>query len=79
MTIEFATRTAAAVVLAAGLAGCWDSTEVTVHNPGEYKGPADPLLCCAQSASLTERDRAGRPLNDPERSSARGSRLQADR
>ena len=49
MTFKNATRTAAAVVLAAGLAGCWDSTEVTVHNPGEYKGPPDPLL--AQSAS----------------------------
>ena len=50
MTIEFATRTAAAVVLAAGLAGCWDSTEVTVHHPGEYKGPVDPLLSQAASA-----------------------------
>ena len=49
MTFKNATRTVAAVVLAAGLAGCWDSTEVTVHNPGEYKGPPDPLL--AQSAS----------------------------
>lgn len=38
-----------AAVVAAGLAGCWDSTEVTVHNPGEYKGEKDPLL--AQSAS----------------------------
>jgi hypothetical protein len=37
------------VVLATGLAGCWDSTEVTVHNPGEYKGEQDPLL--AQPAS----------------------------
>ena len=49
MTIKNATLAAAAVVLAAGLAGCWDSTEVTVHNPGEYKGEKDPLL--AQSAS----------------------------
>ena len=49
MTIKNATLTVAAVVLSAGLAGCWDSTEVTVHNPGEYKGEADPLL--AQSAS----------------------------
>ena len=58
MTIKNAMLTAAVVVLAAGLAGCWDSTEVVVHNPGEYKGPPDPLL--AQSASaragtLTER------------------------
>ena len=50
MTIEFATRAAAAVVLAVGLAGCWDSTEVTVHNPGQYKGPEDPLLSQAPSA-----------------------------
>ena len=49
MTFKNSTRTAAAAVLAAGLAGCWDSTDVTVHNPGEYKGPPDPLL--AQSAS----------------------------
>ena len=49
MTIQRATLTMAAIVLAAGLAGCWDSTEVTVHNPGEYKGEEDPLL--AQSAS----------------------------
>ena len=49
MTIRNVTLTAATVVLAAGLAGCWDSTEVTVHNPGQYKGEPDPLL--AQSAS----------------------------
>ena len=49
MTIRNAILTAATVVLATGLAGCWDSTDVTVHNPGEYKGEQDPLL--AQSAS----------------------------
>jgi hypothetical protein len=49
MTIKKATLTVAAVVLATGVAGCWDSTEVTVHSPGEYKGEQDPLL--AQSAS----------------------------
>ena len=49
MTFKNATLAAAVVVLATGLAGCWDSTEVTVHNPGEYKGQPDPLL--AQSAS----------------------------
>jgi hypothetical protein len=26
------------------LAGCYDSAEVTVHEPGEYKGRSDPLL-----------------------------------
>ena len=49
MTVKNAMAAAAAMVLAAGVAGCWDSTEVTVHNPGEYKGEDDPLL--AQSAS----------------------------
>ena len=62
MTFKNAISTAAAAVLAAGLAGCWDSTEVTIHNPGEYKGPPDPLQ--AQSASaragtLTERFQHG--------------------
>lgn len=49
MTIKKATLTVAAVVLAAGVTGCWDSTEVTVHSPGKYKGEQDPLL--AQTAS----------------------------
>ena len=49
MAIRKATLAAAAMVLAAGLAGCWDSTEVVVHSPGEYKGEQDPLL--AQPAS----------------------------
>ena len=44
MTIQNATFAAAVVVAAAGLSGCWDSTEVTVHRPGEYKGEIDPLL-----------------------------------
>ena len=58
MTFKNATRIAAAAVLAAGLAGCWDSTEVTVHNPGQYKGPPDPLLAqsaSARSETLTKR------------------------
>ena len=58
MTINNATLTAAVVVLAAGLVGCWDSTEVTVHNPGEYKGDPDPLLAqsaSARSGTLTKR------------------------
>ena len=58
MTIKNATFTAAAVVVAAGLAGCWDSTEVTVHSPGEYKGQQDPLLAegaSARTETLTKR------------------------
>ena len=26
------------------LAGCAESTDVTLHKPGVYKGPADPLV-----------------------------------
>lgn len=32
---------AGAVVL---LAGCSESSDVTLHKPGVYKGPADPLV-----------------------------------
>ena len=42
---------AAAISLA--LAGCWESTEVTVHEAGKYKGAKDPLLS-QQGASRTE-------------------------
>ncbi len=29
---------------AAGLGGCYESTDITLHEPGEYKGQRDPLL-----------------------------------
>lgn len=35
---------AVAVLASAALAGCYDDSEVTVHEPGEYKGPEDPLV-----------------------------------
>ena len=31
-------------VLLLGLAGCYEASDVTVHEPGVYKGPKDPLL-----------------------------------
>ena len=31
-------------VLLLGLAGCYEAPDVTVHEPGVYKGPEDPLL-----------------------------------
>lgn len=37
----------AVTVLAVGLAalsGCGESTDVTLHKPGVYKGPKDPLV-----------------------------------
>lgn len=33
----------AAPLLALGLSGCYESTGVTMHEPGEYKGAQDPL------------------------------------
>lgn len=33
-----------AVFLSLGLAGCSDSGDVTLHKPGVYKGPVDPLV-----------------------------------
>ena len=40
------------------LAGCYDDTDVTVYEPGEYKGTSDPLLkkdAEARAATLEER------------------------
>ena len=34
----------AVVVATAGLSGCWEDSDVTVHKAGEYKGMKDPLL-----------------------------------
>lgn len=55
----FRILTAATVaMLAIGLTGCWESTEITIHEPGEYKGAADPLLMAdtgARSEQLKER------------------------
>lgn len=34
----------AVVISAAGLSGCWEDSDVTIHEPGKYKGMKDPLL-----------------------------------
>lgn len=36
-----------------GLTGCWESSDVTLHEAGEYKGTQDPLLN-QQASSRTE-------------------------
>lgn len=33
-----------AAFAAVTLAGCYESPDVTVHKPGVYKGPKDPLV-----------------------------------
>ncbi len=37
-----------------GLAGCYESADVTLHRPGEYKGKVDPLLTQARSPQHEE-------------------------
>ena len=35
------------------LTGCWESSDITVHKAGQYKGGTDPLLS-QNTASRTE-------------------------
>jgi outer membrane protein assembly factor BamE (lipoprotein component of BamABCDE complex) len=42
----------AVVVAAAGLSGCWESSDVTIYEQGVYKGKKDPLM--DQSAAARE-------------------------
>ena len=48
-----------AAFVAAGLAGCYESPNVTMHKPGVYKGDKDPLQekqrSPAQQTKLRER------------------------
>ncbi|MBF2761406.1 MAG: hypothetical protein ISN28_14305 [Ectothiorhodospiraceae bacterium AqS1] len=44
MKVATSARILGAVMATVLLAGCWDSTEVVLHRPGEYKGESDPLL-----------------------------------
>ncbi len=47
-----------ATLISVGLSGCWESTDITMHEPGEYKGATDPLLQAdagARSEQLKER------------------------
>ena len=48
--ITLAAALAAATLM---LSGCWESSEVTVHEAGKYKGSADPLMA-QQAASRSE-------------------------
>ena len=42
-----------AVVATLGLSGCWESSDVTVHEAGKYMGAKDELLATS-GASRTE-------------------------
>ena len=45
---------ALAVAVSLSLSGCWESSDITVHNAGQYKGSRDPLL----SQNTATRDEA---------------------
>ena len=37
------------------LTGCWEDFDVVLHEPGVYKGPADPLVDQGSPATLADR------------------------
>lgn len=56
MSMRTALYTTVLVLAAAGLAGCYENpAEVTLYEPGVYKGPTDPLLGALQSPELQQR------------------------
>ncbi len=46
--------TIAVLACTALASGCWESTDVTVHEPGRYKGVNDPLLDAKSTAEREE-------------------------
>lgn len=53
--MKSAILSAAVVFLGFALAGCSDSTDVTLHKPGVYKGSVDPLIEKQRSPQQQER------------------------
>jgi major membrane immunogen (membrane-anchored lipoprotein) len=46
------------IVASMALGGCYESTDITLHDPGVYRGGSDPLL--AKQASPEQKDRLGK-------------------
>ena len=46
--------TIAALAGAVIVSGCYESADVTVHNPGQFKGMNDPLLDAKSTAEREE-------------------------
>jgi len=46
--------TIAALASAVIVSGCYESADVTVHEPGQYKGMKDPLLDAKSTAEREE-------------------------
>lgn len=47
-------RCALLVASVAGLTACYESPDVTLYEPGEYKGKTDPLVAASGSTKLDE-------------------------
>lgn len=53
--MKSAILSAAVIFLGFALVGCFDSTDVTLHKPGVYKGAVDPLIEKQRSPQQQER------------------------
>ncbi|MBD3609407.1 MAG: hypothetical protein HUJ30_02555 [Gammaproteobacteria bacterium] len=42
-------------VLSVVLTGCYESVSFTIHSPGSYKGPTDPLVAVSKSSEHQQR------------------------
>jgi hypothetical protein len=55
MTMRGVLYTTFLLIAGAGLAGCYENpAELTLHEPGVYKGPVDPLLSALQKPALQQ-------------------------
>jgi hypothetical protein len=43
------------LILASLLSGCLESTDITIFEPGVYKGASDPLIGSSDAAALESR------------------------
>ncbi len=63
-------RVAGVLVLAVGLtglAGCYESPSVVIHEPGVYKGTRDPLVAKLRTPELQQQLRERFALVQPDR------------
>ncbi len=55
------------VVGLTGLAGCYESADVVIHEPGVYKGTRDPLVAKLRTPELQQQLRERFALVQPDR------------
>lgn len=56
-----------AVCMLVGLSACYESPDVTIHEPGVYKGTRDPLLAKQSSPEQQEKLRQRFNMVQPDR------------